>query len=261
MAFKIAVSNNKGGVAKSTTAANLAARLAQLGHRVLVVDADPSAGLTAFLGKAAEVLAEPPAFKTLADALERSEFVPCKDIIAGLDLLPATSRLAFVAEERLAQKDGYLLLDAFLRMVEADYDYIIVDTQPTLSTLQVMALIAAPNLIIPVQTDVGNVPMMINFHTSIRRLKETAQPSLRILGVLPTFYSRSANMPEKMVNNLAAEFGSERIFATRISRRQSIADAAEFGQPIIVSKPSDPGAQEYANFTMEVVRRAEDFSS
>ncbi|WP_158501747.1 ParA family protein [Vitiosangium sp. GDMCC 1.1324] len=263
MANRICVANNKGGVAKSTTSINLAAGLAQRGRKVLLLDMDPSAGASIFFGLAVAVREEREQIYSTTDLLLGKPFAPQrKHLLAGLDLLPATKRLAYLADD-LSKKDlsaadgGVRLLAESLARVEMEYDYVIIDTQPTLNRLLIMALLAAPNIIAPVQADIGNVPMTMDFHDSIRGLQRLTQPELRLLGVLPTFFNSRAKTPHETVGLLGKLFGEEAVFATRVSRRQSIADAHGYGKPIIVAAPSDPGAREYSSFTEEVIRRVE----
>lgn len=181
MANRICVANNKGGVAKSTTSINLAAGLAQRGRKVLLLDMDPSAGASVFFGLAVAVREEREQIYSITDLLLGKPFAPQRNhLLADLDLLPATKRLAYLAGD-LSKKDlgaaegGVRLLAEPLVRVETEYDYVIIDTQPTLNRLLIMALLAAPNIIAPVQADIGNVPMTMDFHDSIRGLQRLTQ--------------------------------------------------------------------------------------
>lgn len=256
--FRIAIANNKGGVAKSTTAANLAAGLAKRGYRVLLVDFDPSGGVSAFVGLAERIMETERHLASVTDLLESGIFSPIRNhLVPGLDVLPATQRLADVAERMAMQPGSHHWLASRLEPHCGEYDFVLVDTQPTLSKLLLAALMAAPSVVLPIQAERANMPMVISFLTTVEGLAAGAQPEARILGVLPTFFNARAHMPQKMLEELGALFGEGVLFSKPIARRQSISDAMAAGRPIVLAKPADEGALEYTSFIEEVIRRAE----
>lgn len=255
-ARRICIANNKGGVGKSTTAINLAAVLATRGHRVLLVDFDPSAGASIFLGLAEEVREEHAEIYTVVELLEGKPFAPHHyPHVPGLDLLPASTRLSHFAQKLDQDPRGHFRLAESLDKLSGDYDYIICDSAPTLGILMIGAVVACPDVVVPVQLDIGTLPMTIEFNEFVVRLKQNAQPALRVLGVLPTFNEASSSTPRAMLQALRGLFQS-RLFSTSIPRLRAIGDAHGNGRPVVLAQPKNRGAVEYTNFAEEVIRRA-----
>jgi chromosome partitioning protein len=255
-ARRICIANNKGGVGKSTTAVNLAAVLALRGFRVLLVDFDPSSGASIFLGFDEEVSEEHQEIYTVVELLKGQPFTPLKyPHIPGLDLLPASTRLSFYAQTLDQDPRGHFRLAEALEPLASDYDYIICDSAPTLGILMFSAIVACPEVVVPVQLDIGTLPMTIQFNDYVIALKRNAQPSLRVLGVLPTFHDTSSTTPRAMLQALRGLFQS-RLFSTSIPRMRAIGDAHGDGRPVVLAQPKNKGAVQYTSFAEEVISRA-----
>ena len=255
-ARRICVANNKGGVGKSTTAINLATVLALRGHKVLLVDFDPAAGASIFLGLAEEVREEFAPLYTVVELLSGQPFTPHPYPLApGLDLLPANSRLSHYAQVLDRDPRGHFRLAEALESLASDYEYIICDSAPTLGILMIGAVIACPEVVVPVQLDIGTLPMTIEFNDFVVSLKQTAQPALKVMGVLPTFNEARSKTPQAMLGALRGLFQG-RLFHTSISRLRAIGDAHGHGRPVVLAQPENRGAIEYTQFVEEVLRRA-----
>lgn len=256
MARKISIVNNKGGVGKTTTAVNLAASLAQMGKRVLLVDFDPQGSASHFLDLVQEV-EEDVGLYTAADLLKGKPFTPKRNqVLKGLDLLPATARLSFLEGEMLGGdlRTQALRLSEALKPVESDYDYIIADSLPHLGILAVNAMAACPEVIVPVKLDKASLPGTLRMSDYIASLSQTVSPEIRLLGVLATFFAESANKPREVLDDLRGIF-NDKLFQVIVHQGRAAADAAGVGRPIVLLKPADRVAQEYAAFAQEVVSR------
>lgn len=253
---RISIVNNRGGVGKSTTAVNLAVGLVQSGAKVLLVDADPSGGATVAMGLVEEAERDEN-FYTTTDFLEGAPFAPLRNwMLPGLDFLPATLRLSFLEARLYADgAAGTKRLAPALDRVEADYNYVLVDSPPHLGVLMANVVIAAPQVLMPVKMDLGSVPQTLSLFNYLTGLRSTLQPKLNVLGVLPTFYEERATTPRELHVKLKELFGS-RLLETIIHQSRPVADAFGVGRPIILANPNNRGATEYRAVTQEILRRA-----
>lgn len=255
MARRIAIVNQKGGVGKTTTTVNLAAALALRGKKVLVVDFDPQGNASQFLGLA-ERIEQPGLYSANDFALDKGPFTPQRNILTnGLDLIPATEDLSFLEGELLRDViGGVRSLDAALRKVEGEYDFVLTDCPPTLGMLALNAMVACPEILIPVKLAPASVPGALRLRKHLDGLRATTESSLRILGVLGTFYTDVAKKPREILTALGDIFGPL-LFNTYIHASQAVESAAESGRPIIHLEPGQRGAQQYAALTEEVIAR------
>ena len=251
MAIVIAVANQKGGVGKTTTTANLGASLARHGCRILLVDMDPQGNLTSALGvpRSSDV--------TVADALlDRRVGLPVVHVDNGtgrLDVVPASLALAG-AEAQLMNKLGreMRLRDQVARL-EADYDYILIDTPPSLGLLTINALVAAQRVLIPTEARFFSLQGLQMIEESIEEALYL-NPKLEVLGILLSKYDRRLREERQVADYLRERWG-ERVFATEIGSSSKILEAGSAGRSVFAYAGADRAAEVYAQLAEEVLSR------
>lgn len=249
MANIIAVSNQKGGVGKTTTTINLAAGLAGKNKTVLIVDLDPQGNATSGLGIEKDVAV------TSYDVLlgERSlEDGVMETDRPGLYILPANQNLAG-AEVELVTMDGrdQRLANA---LALATFDYVLIDCPPALGLLTLNALIASNNVLIPVQAEYYALEGLGQLLGTIQAVRQSANPNLEILGVVLTMYDKRTSLSEQVSQELENHFG-EKLFKTVIPRNVRLAEAPSFSKTIFEHDKWSRGAKAYKNLTKEVSQR------
>jgi chromosome partitioning protein len=255
MARRIAVLNQKGGVAKTTTAVNLAACLAAQGQRVLVVDVDPQGNAGHFLGLIARM--QEPEVYTSHDFLLSPEkpFAPQRDVlVAGLDVVPSNVRLA-AAELPLLRDTvaGIRKLASAVRRVEHEYHFVLADCPPTLGLLSLGAIVACPEVLVPAKLAAATLPGLADLMQTVEVVRDT-EPSVRVMGVLGTSLVDGANGPKEALALLRKLFG-QTVFETAIHRAQAVEDACGAGVPVCLSAPKSRAAAEYRALAQEVLAR------
>lgn len=251
MARILAVANQKGGVAKTTTVVNIAAALAEQGARVLVVDLDAQACATFSLGLDPEDLdrtgAE--AFMAPAGAALDSLIVPTLD---GVDLLPASIALAG-ADRALASVRGreFVVRDA-LAPITPDYDWILLDCSPSLGIITINALTAADAVLVPLQCETLSHRGVGQLMETIGDVQRLTNPQLRIAGVVPTLYDGRTVHARAVLEDLGPRFGVP-VF-TPVSRSIRFAEAPAAGRSILATAPNSRGAREYRRLAAELTQ-------
>ena len=247
----IAMANQKGGVGKTTCAINLGGALVALGHRVLCLDLDPQANLTVGLGIDLNSVERSISDVLVNDVLLGSIILRTKT--PKLDVAPATIELS-AAEVELFTAIGreLALRDKLAAEVVDVYDYVIIDCPPTLGLLTLNALVAADGVIIPVQTQYYALKGVAALLKIIRTVQTRLNPSLKVLGLLPTFYDSRTILGRDMLESLR-DLGDHKVFTTVIRQSVKIGEAPTAGVPITVYEPKSDAAKAFVDLAKEVV--------
>ncbi len=251
----LAITNQKGGVGKTTTAINLGSSLAARGKSILVVDLDPQGNASTGLGVTASQRALTTYDLLLEDAAVAD--VITKTDVEGLDLAPATTDLSSTDVELVDQGNRvFLLKEALNHAAAARYDYILIDCPPSLSLLTVNALVAAHAVLVPLQTEFFALEGLSQLMLTIRDVRETANPGLRIEGVVLTMFDQRNNLSRQVEEDARATLG-ELVLNTMIPRNVRVSEAPSYAMPVTEYDPSSKGSQAYMELADELLARSE----
>jgi chromosome partitioning protein len=255
MSYLVAIANAKGGVAKTTTALSLGAALNDSGHTILLVDLDPHANLTLYLG------IKPPSLQhTLADVLmggQSMKVIKHPTQISGLDIIPSNHDLG-LAESHLIVRENYEAMLGQSLMDENTYDYIIMDCPPTLGTLTRSALAAADLLIIPTQPEYFSTSALRDMLYLIRNTRQRSNPNLRYR-VLVTMLDKRNKIHTSLSEHIRTAFG-DALFNATIEVDTRIRESAVVGQPINRYAPDSRAAEQYRDLAEELRRYSNGFT-
>ena len=249
----IAMCNQKGGVGKTTSTINLGACLAEAGRRVLLVDLDPQGALSAGLGVPHYEL-EVTVYNLLVDSHSSIHNAIHKTAVHGLDLVPANIDLS-AAEIQLVNEVGReQTLARALRPVMKDYDYIILDCQPSLGLLTVNALACAHGVIIPMECEYFSLRGLALLTDTVEKVRDRLNFNLEIVGILVTMFDRRTTHAREVMSRVVEVF-EDRVFDTVITRTVRFPETSVAGEPIITWAPNSQGAQQYRQLAREVIER------
>lgn len=250
MAQIISLVNQKGGVGKSTTAVNLASYLAAIGKYVLLVDIDPQANATSGIGFDPQTVPLN-LYHSLIGGLLPEEVIR-KTALFGYDILPAAPDLAGATIELVSQSNREFKLYELLRQVRTNYDYILVDCPPSLGLLTVNGLVAADEVIIPVQCEYYALEGLGQLLKTVELVQENLGSPIKIKGALLTMYDRRNKLSRQVRKEMERNFAGH-VFETIIPRCIRLAEAPSFGQAIIQYNPRSKGARAYQQLAQEIV--------
>jgi chromosome partitioning protein len=249
----VAITNQKGGVGKTTTAINLAAALAMKGLRTLLVDLDPQANSSMSFVDVHSLE------RSIYDALVEPDVGVADVIVAtekptGLFVAPASIALAKLEAKLLGEIDGHFRLKDALEKVKDAYDYIVIDTPPTLGLITVNALVASTHVMIPIQSSYFALEGTDDLLETIDKVKGRANPQLQILGAVITLYDKRTLLARDIRSEIKKVFGNK-IFKTVISKSVRLEESPAYRESIFTFAPRSTGAFEYYKLSEEVLSR------
>jgi len=253
MAIVYTIANQKGGVGKTTTAVNLAAYLADAGKRVLLVDVDPQANATSSLGFDKNSLPRS-IYDVLIGGLPIAEIISLTKWLR-LDMAPSSPALAGAEVEMVGMMAREHFLKKALASILERYDYVLIDTPPSLGLLTVNALTACQGVIIPVQCEYLPLEGLAQLLHTIRLVKDNLNPDLRVAGLVLTMYDPRTTLSRQVVQDVRRHFKGF-VFKTVIPRSVRLSEAPSYGEPINIYAPKSHGALAYRALAEEILARA-----
>lgn len=252
MAKIFCIANQKGGVGKTTTCVNLAAGLAKIGQRVLLVDLDPQGNATMGSGIDKRQL-DPNVYDVL---LENASVVEARarSELGGYDVLGANRDLAGAEVELVNLERNRLRLKTALAAVDADYDLVLIDCPPSLSLLTLNGLCSAHGVLVPMQCEYFALEGLTDLVNTIKQVHGNLNADLKVIGLLRVMYDPRITLQAQVAEQLKGHFG-DKVFDTVIPRNVRLAEAPSYGQPGVVFDPSSKGAQAYVDCAKEMVER------
>jgi chromosome partitioning protein len=250
----IAIANQKGGVGKTTTALNVSAAMALMGKNTLLVDTDPQANSTlAFVEKPQQY--DKSLYNVLVENNHSLADIVVKSTVPGLDVAISKIAMAKLEPSLLGEIDGHYRLKDALAPIRRKYDFIVIDTAPTLGIITLNALVAADVVLIPIQSSYLCLEGTDDLLETIERVKRVANPDLQIIGVLVTLHDKRTNIGRDVVARIKSVFGPK-VFRTIISKSVKLEESPAYRESIFTFAPNSVGAEQYRKVVKEILRRA-----
>jgi chromosome partitioning protein len=250
MAKVICITNQKGGVGKTTTAVNLSASIAVAEKRVLLIDIDPQGNSTSGIGFSKEQ-SNGTIYQALLNGSGLREMIQ-KTSLAYLDLVTSNTDLIGAEVELIQEKDRERRLAHLIKEVESDYDYIFIDCPPSLGLLTINSLTAAHSVLIPLQCEYYALEGLGQLLKTIRLIKQSLNPRLEIEGILLTMFDIRNNLSHQVAEEVRNHF-KEKVFQTVIPRNVRLSEAPSHGKPVLLYDIHSKGAESYLNLASEIM--------
>ena len=254
MSRVICIANQKGGVAKTTTAINLSASLAMAGQRILLIDLDPQANLTSGVGLKGQSAAAGTVYEALTSDAPPSDFVVGTSI-DRLALIPADRQLTGAEIELVMLPERERRVRRLTESLKSDYDYIFIDTPPSLGLLTLNALVAADAVLIPLNCEYFALEGIADLLATLDRVRASLNQGLAVEGVLLTMYDDRTNLGQQVSRNIREFFG-DKVYTTVIPRNIRLGEAPSHGVPVILYDAKSRGADAYVALAREFLTRA-----
>ena len=250
----IAITNQKGGVGKTTTALNVSAAMALMGKNTLLIDTDPQANSTlAFVENPGQY--ESSLYDVMVASNKAIEKIVVNSTVPGLDVAISKISMAKLEPSLLGEIDGHFRLKDVLDPVRNKYEFIIIDTAPTLGIITMNALVAADVVLIPIQSSYLCLEGTDDLLETIDKVKRVANPDLQIIGVLVTLHDKRTNISRDVVDRIKGVFG-KKVFKTLISKSIKLEESPAYRESIFTFAPNSVGAEQYRQVAKEIIRRA-----
>jgi chromosome partitioning protein len=250
MARVIAICNQKGGVGKTTTTVNLGAYLAAAGRRVLLIDFDPQANASSALGHD-QSLGEASIYHGILDAVPHDSIIK-PSAIYNYHYIPAAPHLAGALVELVGMPEREYYLRKFINRVRHNYDYILIDLPPSLSLLTLNGMVAADEVLIPVQTEYYSLEGLGQLLETITLIQNNLSHPIKVAGAVITMYDKREHLSREVSKNIRRHF-PHHVFDVEVPRAVALAEAPSFSKPIILYRPDSPGALAYRRLAEEVM--------